>query len=51
MHGIFPTYNKYYIRKEIFPYLSKKEMKEVYYPTKKPKTVAPRKVKSSETEE
>jgi hypothetical protein len=51
MHGIFPTYNKYYIRKEILPYLSKKEMKEVYYPTKKSKTLAPRKIKSSETEE
>jgi hypothetical protein len=39
MHGIFPTHNKYYLRTEIFPLLSKKEMKEVFYPTKKLKQV------------
>jgi hypothetical protein len=52
MHGIFPTHNKYYIRTEIFPHLTKKEMKDVYYPAKKPKsTGAPRKIKSPEVEE
>jgi hypothetical protein len=49
MHGIFPTHNKYYIRTEIFPYLSKKEKKEVYYPTKKSKpTKVPRRINSDE---
>ena len=38
-HGIFPTHNKYYIATEIFPYLSKKEKKEVYFPEYKPKKV------------
>ena len=33
-HGIFPTMNKYYIRHEIFPFLSKEERRLVYYPTK-----------------
>lgn len=44
MHGIFPTYNKYYIQHEIFPHLSKQEIKDVYYPpkTKKEKAVQPR---------
>lgn len=32
MHGIFPTHNKYYIASEIFPHLSKEEIKEVYFP-------------------
>jgi len=34
MHGRFPTMNKYYIQKEIFPFLSKEEKRSVYYPTK-----------------
>jgi len=34
MHGRFPTLNKYYIQKEIFPFLSKEEKRLVYYPTK-----------------
>lgn len=34
MHGIFPTHNKYYLHHEIFPYLSKKEIRDVYYPPK-----------------
>ena len=37
MHGIFPTHNKYYLATEIFPHLSKKEIKEVYYPERKPR--------------
>lgn len=42
MHGIFPTHNKYYIQHEIFPHLSKQEIRDVYYPpkTKKEKIVA-----------
>ena len=36
MHGIFPTHNRYYIVNELFPHLSKKEIQEVYYPSKKP---------------
>lgn len=45
MHGIFPTHNKYYIRKEIFPHLTKQEIRDVYYPpkTKKDKAAQPRK--------
>jgi hypothetical protein len=40
MHGIFPTHNHYYIVNEIFPYLSKKEIKEVYYPEKSKKNIS-----------
>lgn len=36
-HGIFPTHNNYYKAKEIFPFLSKKEKKEVFFPDKKSK--------------
>ena len=43
MHGIFPTHNKYYIRHEIFPYLSKSEIRNVYYPPKgKREKISPR---------
>ena len=34
-HGIFPVYNHYYHAHEIFPYLSKAEKKEVFFPEKK----------------
>ena len=51
-HGIFPTHNKYYIATEIFPYLSKKEKKEVYFPEHKPKqTGSPRKPQPPKDEE
>jgi len=52
-HGIFPTHNHYYLRTEIFPYISKKEMKEVYYPTKesRSKVAAKRDVKLSREDE
>lgn len=36
-HGIFPTHNRYYYANEIFPYLSKAEKKEVFFPEKKSK--------------
>ncbi len=40
-HGIFPTYNKYYLATEIFPHLSKEEIKAVYFPDKtKKKTLS-----------
>lgn len=50
MHGIFPTHNQYYIRHEIFPHLSKQEIRDVYYPpkTKKEKLAQPRKLRKSE---
>lgn len=52
MHGIFPTHNKYYLHTEIFPFLSKKEIKEVFYPTKKPKVdKQPRRLKPEESED
>lgn len=52
MHGIFPTHNKYYLRSEIFPLLSKKEMKDVYYPPKKSKAnQAPKRIKREESED
>lgn len=53
MHGIFPTHNKYYIVNEIFPYLSKKEIKEVYYPEKVKKKLSNQKtnVRSKEEQE
>ena len=41
MHGRFPTNNRYYRINEIFPLLSRKEMKEVYYPEKVKKTSEP----------
>lgn len=34
MHGRFPTHNKYYLAQELFPFLSKKEKKDVFFPTK-----------------
>jgi len=34
MHGRFPTHNKYYLAHEVFPYLSKEEKRQVYFPTK-----------------
>ena len=43
MHGIFPTHNKYYIAHEIFPHLSRKEKKEVYFPDKVKKFAADQK--------
>jgi len=33
-HGHFPTTNNYYVRTEIFPHLTKKEIKEIYYTAK-----------------
>lgn len=47
MHGIFPKHNKYYIHTEIFPYLSKEERKNVYYPPKVSRAAkeAPKKTK------
>ena len=56
MHGIFPTHNKYYIRTEIFPHMSKKEIKEVWYADKKSiataaKQVAPKNRSKNEDEE
>ncbi len=41
-HGIFPTHNRYYLATEIFPYLSKQEIKAVYFPDKTRKTASPR---------
>lgn len=52
MHGIFPTHNKYYIHHEIFPHLTKQEIKDVYYPPKKVKdTKGPRKQRQQDSEE
>jgi len=34
MHGRFPTHNKYYLAHELFPFLSKEEKRQVYFPTK-----------------
>jgi len=53
MHGRFPKHNKYYIVNEIFPYLSSKEKKEVYYPTKEQRStkVAKKDLKLSREDE
>jgi hypothetical protein len=51
MHGIFPTHNKYYQITEIFPFLSKREIKEVFYPERKPKNVTSEKNYSRKEEE
>lgn len=52
-HGIFPTPNKYYLASEIFPFLSKKEKKEVFFPERKPKqqVIAPKRSRKEDEEE
>lgn len=34
MSSRFPTLNKYYIQHELFPLISKKEKKDVFFPSK-----------------
>jgi hypothetical protein len=56
MHGIFPTHNKYYLASELFPHLSKEEIKQVYFPERKSKKALeaspkPRRGKSDDEEQ
>lgn len=51
MHGTFPTHNKYYIATEIFPFLTKKEIKDVFYPPKTKKPAPTQRVKRQEETE
>jgi len=39
-HGIFPTVNKYYLHTEVFPFLSKQEIRDIYFPIKSRKTTS-----------